>query len=277
MASPCELLIEVADRDTAERLTARVYAEALRIERKFSRYRNDNIVHAINQSAGKPLRLDAETALLMDFAAQCHALSDGLFDITSGVLRKTWRFDGGNRLPAAEDVAVLLPYLGWHKLSWRNPELILPAGMELDFGGIGKEYAVDRAFESLTAVCDVPFLINFGGDLRASGARRDGASWSVGVENPYTLGGTALAAIRISAGALATSGDSRRFLQVDGKRYSHILDPGSGWPVENAPRSVTVAAPTAIEAGMLATLGSLQGADAEVFLAAQAVSYWVLR
>jgi thiamine biosynthesis lipoprotein len=83
--------------------------------------------------------------------------------------------------------------------------------------------------------------------------------------------------IDLTVGALATSGDSRRFLLKDGKRYGHVLDPRSGWPVVGAPRSVTVAAATCTEAGMLATLALLQGTEAEAFLEAQAVQFWALR
>ncbi|MGF1643848.1 MAG: FAD:protein FMN transferase [Thiotrichales bacterium] len=277
MASPCEVLLEVAAAEVATRLTALVADEARRIERKFSRYRDDNIVHAINHSEGREIELDPETVQLLSFAAHCHEMSGGLFDITSGVLRKVWRFDGSDRIPNASEVANVHRHVGWNKLTWRAPWLTLPPGMELDFGGIGKEYAVDRAFARLARETSASFLINFGGDLRASGRRQSGEPWSVGVENPYAIDGNAVAAIRIAAGALATSGDSQRYLRAHGKRYSHILDPRTGWPVEDAPRSVTVAAPTAIEAGMLATMACLQGAGAEGFLTAQDVRHWVLR
>jgi FAD:protein FMN transferase len=102
-----------------------------RNEHKFSRYRDDNIVHRINHSAGVPLQVDEETAALLDFAAQCYELSDGRFDITSGILRQVWRFDGSNLLPTTEQVQSLLGHIGWSKLTWQRPWLTLPAGMEL--------------------------------------------------------------------------------------------------------------------------------------------------
>lgn len=275
MASTCEVHVAGGDRATAQRALEAAAAEALRIEQKFSRYRSDNIVHRINASAGEPVTVDEETARLLDYAAELHALSDGRFDITSGVLREVWRFDGSDRVPSRAAVRALLPRIGWQRVGWHAPTLTLPAGMQIDFGGIGKEYAVDRAAALVEPLSD-SCLLNFGGDLRALGPSLGGRPWHVGVE---AIGGGAGAAkhLELERGALATSGDSRRYLIKDGKRYSHILDPTTGWPVEGAPRSVTVAAPTCTHAGMLATLAMLRGRNAETFLSRQGVRFWCLR
>jgi thiamine biosynthesis lipoprotein len=119
-------------------------------------------------------------------------------------------------------------------------------------------------------------LLNFGGDLLALGPQGGGSPWRVGIES-VTAEATAAKHIELGVGALATSGDARRFLLKDGQRYGHILDAKTGWPVAGAPRSVTVAAATCTEAGMLATLALLQGAEAERFLDAQGVQFWTLR
>ena len=140
MGGPCEVLAEVAEEPTARKIVEAVAACAWRIEDKFSRYRGDNIVARINASAGAPVEVDEETANLLDFAALMHRLSDGLFDITSGVLRRAWTFDGGNRIPSRADIDALLPLVGWSKLTWERPVLTLRPGMQIDFGGIGKEY-----------------------------------------------------------------------------------------------------------------------------------------
>ena len=275
MASPCEVHVGDTDRAIAERVVALAAAEAQRIEAKFSRYRRGNIIDAINTAGGRPTVVDEETARLLDYATRLHELSDGMFDITSGVLRRAWRFDGSDRVPSAEAVAALLPIVGWDKVSWRAPELTLPPGMEIDLGGIGKEYAVDSA-AALVRPVSTQCLLNFGGDLLALGPQYGGAPWRVGVESVSDARAVARH-IELTVGALATSGDSRRFLLKDGKRYCHVLDPRSGWPVVGAPRSVTVAAATCSEAGMLATLALLQGADAEAFLEAQGAQFWALR
>ena len=167
MASPCEVLIETSSQKEAKRLGKITRDEALRIETEFSRYRDDNIVHRINHSEGVPVKVNAETANLLNFADQCFGLSDGLFDITSGVLGRVWQFDGSDNIPLERDVSKLLPLVGWSKVNWQAPHITLPVGMQIDFGGIGKEYAVDRVVNLLRAHTDVPFLVNFGGDLHA--------------------------------------------------------------------------------------------------------------
>lgn len=274
LGGPCEVLCE--DAESARFLGGLAAAEARRVESKFSRYRGDTIIRRINTAAGAPVTVDAETADLLDFAARCFEISDGLFDVTSGVLRRAWRFDGGDGVPAEAAVRDLLPLVGWAKVSWRRPLFAMPAGMEIDLGGIGKEYAVDRAAALVAEGGGAGCLISFGGDLRVTGPRRDGRPWDVAIEAPQREG-SAAAALQLAAGALATSGDSRRFLLKDGVRYGHILDPRTGWPVRDAPRSATVLADSCTEAGMLATLAMLKGEAAEDFLREQGARHWVMR
>jgi len=275
MASPCEVLIETADAATAARIGGIAAGEAARIERKFSRYRVDSVVTLLNESRGRPVAVDDETAALIAFAKHCHELSGGAFDVTSGVLRKLWRFDGTNRVPSAAEVEALRPLIGFGRLTWTPPRLTVPEGMEIDFGGIGKEYAVDRALALATQGFAGAVLVNFGGDLAANRAPATGP-WAVGVERPGTDREARLV-LDLKGGGLATSGDTRRFIERDGVRYGHILDVRTGWPVQGAPRSVTVAAGTCVEAGLLATLAMLEGAGAEEFLEGQGVTHWCLR
>jgi FAD:protein FMN transferase len=275
MASPCELLLEASDVHLAGQLGGIAAQEAWRIETKFSRYRPESIVTVINRSNGSAVAVDAETAALIDYAARCHSLSQGRFDITSGVLRRCWKFDGSDRVPQPAAVAALLPLIGFEKVLWQAPRIRLPAGMEIDFGGIGKEYAVDRVLALVAEQFAGAVLVNFGGDLATNRAPAAGA-WQVGVERPDTEGEARLL-LELRRGGLATSGDTHRFLLRDGVRYSHILDVRTGWPVPAVPRSVTVAAGSCVEAGILATFAMLQGSAAEAFLAEQGVHYWCLR
>jgi thiamine biosynthesis lipoprotein len=274
MASPCEVLIDNDDRRLAAELTTLIRAEALRIEYKFSRYRNDNIVHTINTSQGRPVAVDIECAQLLDFAQTLFELSDGLFDITSGVLREAWIFDGSARIPQQSRIDRLLTQVGWQHVRWAPPELTLRPDMQIDFGGIGKEYAVDRALQIAKTHTDAPVLINFGGDLAVSGPRSGDGAWQVGIESVAVPGTASNQILALKHGALATSGDVRRYLLKDGVRYGHILNPKTGWPIEHAPHSVTVAAATCTEAGMLSTLALLQGADCESFLRRENARYW---
>jgi thiamine biosynthesis lipoprotein len=274
MASPCELLMGASQLKVARELGERTAAEAWRIEQKFSRYRSDSVTAWIHAHRGAEVELDEETASLMNFAERCYHLSEGMFDITSGILRRAWTFDGSDRMPQPGVVEALLPFVGFDKLKWRPPSLELPIGMELDFGGIGKEYAVDRAYDLLAKISPGPFLVNFGGDLRANGPPPRGR-WQVGIEKPDRVADAKMI-LELERGALATSGDSRRFVLRDGVRYGHVLNPKTGWPVTHAPRSVTVAASSCTEAGLLSTLAMLQGPRAREFLSEQGVKYWVL-
>ena len=274
MASPCEVLLPATPDAAALEIGTLVAQEAWRIEKKFSRYRSDSVTAWIHANRNTRVEVDEETASLIDFAGRCFTLSGGLFDVTSGVLRHAWKFDGSDRVPESAAIERLMPFVGFDKLQWQSPGLILPGGMELDFGGFGKEYAVDRAYDLAAARRPTPFLINFGGDLRANRPPPRGP-WQIGIERPGTDREATLI-LQLEHGALATSGDSRRYLQKDGVRYGHILDPRTGWPVADSPRSVTVAASSCTEAGLLATLALLHGARAGEFLEEQAARYWLL-
>jgi thiamine biosynthesis lipoprotein len=276
MASPCEVLSEASDEATARALTRIVAAEAARIEAKFSRYVAGNIVDRVNNADGAAVEVDHETARLIDFADHVFRLSEGAFDITSGVLRKAWTFDGGSRVPEPDAVEMLLELVGWDTVVWKSPLLTLRPGMQIDLGGIGKEYAVDNAARLAAAHSDTSCLVNFGGDLLVTRPRRDGEPWKVGIE-ATDVAGSASRVVLLSRGGLATSGDTKRYVIHQGVRYGHVLDARTGWPVRDAARSVTVAAPTCTEAGMLATLAMLQGAGAEAFLEDQGARYWCSR
>ena len=275
MASPCEILVETSDALLARHITELACREARRIEAKYSRYRDDSVISVINSSAGAAVDIDNETYRLLSFADTCYQLSEGMFDITSGVLGKVWRFDGSDNLPLASEVQALLANIGWHKVVLTPQTVTLPAGMQIDAGGIGKEYAVDRVAALLSERApDVSVVVNFGGDIQVTCRRLNDKPWFIGIENPLKEEqGETL--VKIYQGGLATSGDARRFLLKDGKRFSHILNPKTGYPVDNPPRSVTVAAESCTQAGLLATLAMLQGKNAETFLSEQGMTHWV--
>jgi thiamine biosynthesis lipoprotein len=293
MASPCEVLLALPaeQAELARRMVRLAADEVWRIEKRYSRYRQDNLYAAMHALPDQSQSMDAETARLLNFADQAWHLSGGQFDLTSGLLRRAWTFDGSDRLPQPERVAALLPLIGWQKIDWVsdpvNPAgevgggwLTLPAGMELDFGGIGKEYAADRALGiCLKAIParwrNTGILINLGGDLACNGPRSNSEPWRVGVEPPQSEQ-TATLTLQLSRGGLATSGDSSRYLMRDGKRYSHLLNPLTGWPVENAPRSVTVAGPSCIQSGLVASLAMLKGQSARDFLVETGLPHWVV-
>jgi len=292
MASPCEVIVQTKDKALALKLGNIITKEVWRIEDKFSRYKQDSLCSLINNNAGKSIAIDNETFQLLTFADQCFQLSDGLFDITSGVLRKVWSFQGDNHknsiFPSSAKVSKNLLHVGWHKIHFDQQKVTLLKGMEIDFGGIGKEYAVDRSIILAKQLTDEPVLVNLGGDLAVSGPRHNNETWQVAIENPdvdsqvntdvnTNSNNCADMIVALKSGALATSGDAKRFLIKDGIRYGHILNAKTGWPIEKAPRSITVVAPQCIQAGILATLALLQGSDAEHFLTEQEIKFWSRR
>lgn len=272
MASPCQVMLYAVSEQAAQALAQPAIDEVLRIERRYSRYRADSVVGRINAASGSGawIELDAEAVSLFDYAAQLHALSEGLFDITSGVLRRAWDFRQP-RVPTRAELAPLLALVGWQRVERRPAQgaaaaaLRLPlAGMEVDLGGFGKEYAADRAAAVLLAQGVRHGYVNLGGDLRVLGPQQDGTPWRIGIQDPRDSART-IAAIDVASGALATSGDYERFFELDGRRYCHILDPRDGMPV-TAWRSVSVLAPLAVAAGSATTIAMLFGTRALPFL-----------
>lgn len=275
MASPCELLMAIDDEHTARQMLTIAYDEAKRIEHKFSRFIEGNVVWQLNHAQGKATSVDAETAHLLQFAQQCFQLSESAFDISACPLMALWRFDGNHRVPLQTDIDAALLKVGFDRIALTDKTVCMPADMSVDFGGIGKEYAVDRTAQILANRWpNQSVLVNFGGDIACPITKSDG--WQVGIENPNKLDNAA-ALLTIRQGALATSGTTRRYIEVDGKRYGHIINPQTGYPVEQAPLSVTVLAPNCVMAGMLATMSMLKGADAEDFLQQQGVDFKVFR
>lgn len=291
MASPCELLMETDSDSLALQLARAGCAEVTRIEHKFSRYNPASLCSRINSAGGRTVAIDDECHRLLEFAQTAYQLSAGAFDLTSGVLRRAWHFDGSDRLPTQAQIDALLPLVGWHWVQFEHEWMRMKPGMEIDFGGIGKEYAVSRVADICRRLApDTSVLINLGGDLQITRPRAGGAAWHVGIERILDDGPTgdhaapalhsmagavrSAATLMLKQGALATSGDAKRYLLKDGQRFGHILDPKTGWPATQAPASVTVAAPLCIQAGCLATLSLLQGGGAEDFLQRQKVQYW---
>jgi len=268
--------VQCKDKSEAEHLASLSFLETRRIEQKFSRYRDDNVVYAINHSNGALVEADEELARMLNYAEQCYQLSEGRFDITSGILRKAWKFDGSRVTPNLPLIKSLRKRVGWDKVNWNGTSLRLQANMEIDLGGIGKEYAVDLVAELLFRQSECSLMVNFGGDIRAITSESESSPWIVGIENPEHEK-SALGQIDLTNGGVATSGDARRFCLVDGVRLGHILNPRTGRPVANAPRSVTVLGDYCVEAGFLATLAMLHGAGAEKFLKEQDVKYHCIR
>jgi FAD:protein FMN transferase len=272
MTSGCEVVIAVESKKSAESTAEQAVTEISRIEKKYSRYLPESIVSRINAAAGAgSVECDEETLTLIRFADAFYRSSEGLFDITSGVLRRAWDFRNES-LPGPGAIESLIPLVCWESVVRESNTVFLPiSGMELDFGGFGKEYAADRAAEILQKQGVRHGYVNLGGDIRVVGPKPDRTPWVIGIQDPRNKKQT-IASIPLYSGALATSGDYERFFEKDDERYCHILNPRTGMPVSSW-RSVTVLAATTLLAGSRSTIAMLKEAGGLSYLAGTGMKY----
>jgi len=267
MGTPCEIQLFATSKKNAEKAAQLVINDVNRLEAKYSRYKSDSFLTKINTYAatGKEISVDEETAGLLNYAATCFQQSDGLFDVTSGKLRQAWRFDT-DQIPEQSTLNKLLEKIGWQRLDWAPPFLNFSvAGLEIDFGGIVKEYAVDRAATLCleSGVCNG--VINLGGDIKIIGPQADGSPWHIGIRHPRKKNAV-IKTLSLSQGALASSGDYERFICLNGTRYSHVLNPKTAWPVKYM-SSVSVVADFCVIAGSASTIAMLKEDEGPEWLA----------
>lgn len=276
MGSPCELQLYASNPTEAKRVADLAIADVARLESRYSRYRDDSFLSEINRAAagGGALTVDEETAGLLNYAETCTRESGGLFDITSGLLRRAWRFDLGT-LPEPGRIEALLDKVGWDRLNWRPPLLEFPvAGMEIDLGGVVKEYAADRVAALCREAGIAHGMVNLGGDIRIIGPHPDGGPWRIGIRHPRRKG-ELIRTLSLWNGAVASSGDYERCLVVDGVRYGHVLNPRTGWPVKHL-ASVTVVGDFCVVAGSASTIALLKEKEGPAWLAGLGVPhFWV--
>ena len=241
----------------------RTLLEAL--EARYSRYRAESIVSVINQRAGSGIftEVDPETQALLDLAGRLWGASGGLFDITSGPLRQAWDFRAGGGADPAQ-IELTLPLVGWEQIKWRGSSIYLPTpGVEIDLGGLAKEYAVDSAISLMRNLKVTSAMIELAGDVATIGDSNN-TPWRVGIQDPEGTG--SLCAVQLSNAAIATSGNYARRIDFEEKQYGHLLNPKTGWPVEG-PTSVSVLDSHCLTAGAVATVACLHSEkDARAWL-----------
>lgn len=276
MGTPCDIQLFAETDAIARDATDAAIADVQRLEGLYSRYRETSFLSEINRAAavGGSIEVDEETACLLDYAVTCYEQSDGLFDITSGILRQAWTFHD-NKLPEQALIDSLLARVGWHKVSWQRPRLSFSVqGMEIDFGGVVKEYAVDRAATLCYTQGIRHGVINLGGDIKVIGPRADGSPWRVGIRHPRNKDAI-LDTLSLFQGALASSGDYERCLLVNGRRYGHVLNPKTGWPVRHL-AAVSVIGDFCVVAGSASTIAMLKESEGEQWLNDLGLPYlWV--
>lgn len=253
MGSDCEFQLCFGGGSDSQFIFKCLQDELERLESKYSKFRKDSLLSQIN--LGKEVNIDNETISLLEHAFNCFEQSEGLFDVTAGRLNSLWDFKK-KKVPSQEEISYALSVTDFSKVSWNNGILSMPAGMNIDFGGIVKEYAADT-LAVLAKKFGVQYgLINLGGDIAIVGNKPDGIAWKVGITDPRGTE-TEIASIDIYSGGLATSGDYKRYFIYEGKRYSHILNPKTGFPCAGL-RAVSVAANLCTVAGSIATIAMLK-------------------
>ena len=262
MGGPARLVINATpgQRLDLDNVARRVHTLLGSLEARYSRYRVDSIVSVINQRAGSGVytELDPETQALFDLAGRLWDVSEGLFDITSGPLRQAWDFRAeGCADPTRIESALSL--VGWEHIEWRESGLRLPTpGMEIDLGGIAKEYAADGAISLMRNLKVTSALIELAGDVATIGDNEDATPWRVGIQDPEGSG--SLCTLQLSNAAIATSGNYARVINYQRRRYGHLLNPKTGWPVEG-PSSVSVLDSHCLTAGAVATVACLHSEE----------------
>jgi thiamine biosynthesis lipoprotein len=261
MGTVCKVDFELSSRARAETFKDEVLGWLDRFEKRFSRFVPDSLISRLNRAAGQEwTEIDDEAASLFALCDWFHWSTRGIFDPTSLPLVALWDYHVHPPvLPSDEQVRRAQAKIGWTKFRREGKRARLSeVGMGLDVGGIGKEYAVDRVMEMAARHGIANGLVDFGHDLRVRGEPPEGGPWRIGLEDPHDparcWGGVA-----VRDRAVASSGDYFRNFEIGGKRYGHILDPRTGFPVHNGCRSVAVIAPTCTEAGLLSTTAFILG------------------
>lgn len=259
---------EIAHRifgEHAQEAAASVQAELARLEQRLSRFISDSEIGRLNRSAGKdPVAISGETYEALCRAIRFAEISQGLFDISVGPLVSLWNYKHASDVPEEAEIRRILPLVDFHDLvldpgaktaKLRQPE------QSIDLGGMGKGYASDRCIDILRELGVVSAFINIGGNVSALGNKPDGSPWRVGIRHPRQEG-RLLGAVEATDKAVVTSGDYERyFVDREGKRRHHILNPATGYPAESGLVSVTVIADHAMTADALSTAIFVAGMD----------------
>jgi FAD:protein FMN transferase len=230
-------------------------------EAKYSRFKADSLVSRINAAAGREwVEIDAEMEALLKLCDTLHLMTQAVLDPTALPLIRLWNYKAEQpRVPAKEEIAQARALVGWKKVQRANGKIFLPEpGMALDFGGFGKEYAVDFVAQIAINHGLPCALVDFGHDLRAIGVPPGRPAWHIGLEDPQKPGTSAGSVALVDKG-IASSGDYIRCFTIEGKRYGHIIDPRTGWPVANGCTQATVIASSCLQAGVLSTTAFVLG------------------
>lgn len=264
MSSRFEITVISKDKSQGDKDIDLAVEEISRIERLISSWDPQSQTSEVNRNAGiKPVVVDQELFDLIKRSIKISALTDGAFDISYASMDRIWKFDGSMTvMPSEEAIAASVSKVGYKNiiLDETNHSVFLKLeGMKIGFGAIGKGYAADKAKEKLIAAGVSSGIINASGDMNTWGKQINGDKWQVAITNPLDKN-KVFALLPIMDGAVVTSGNYEKFVNFNNKRYSHIIDPRTGYPSSDI-ISATVFAPRAELADALATSVFVMGIE----------------
>ena len=243
------------------------------VDRRMSNWRADSEISQFNAMRdGSVITMSPELAEVMNAAVQVNAASEGRFDTSMGPLIELWGFGapGTPSMPSANEIAARKSLSG-HENSLRIEADTMGKtrnDVQIYLAGIGKGYGADHVGRALETLGLVDYMVEIGGDLVAKGRNPDGVPWQIGIESPNPADRGVVSVVGLSDMGLATSGDYRNYFEVDGKRYSHLIDPSTGYPVEHATTSATVLAENAMLADAWSTAMLILGRERGLEVAA---------
>lgn len=226
--------------DNAGEALEKAEKEIHTLESEWSVTDENSEIYAVNHSNGNVVTLSEDTAGVVSFALEMAKETDGALEPTIYPVLTAWGFTTDeNRIPGNEEIQSLLSRVGYEKVELNGQKIHLPEGMELDLGAVGKGYAGDLTAEIVKESGVTSALLNIGGNVQTVGSRPDGNDWRLAIRSPY--GDGEVGVLEVSDCAVVTSGNYERyFTGEDGKRYGHIIDPKTGYPVDNGLASVTI-------------------------------------
>ena len=269
MGSRFDITVVAANEEIGYINIDEAVAEITRIEKLISSWDPESETSLINKNAGiQPVKVSIELFKLIERTKQISEITDGAFDISYSSMDDIWKFDGSmTYMPTKEAIENSIAKVGYEKIILNNEDhsvFLSQKGMKISFGAIGKGYAADKAKELLVSKQVIAGIINASGDLTTWGTKASGEKWLIGIANPLSKD-KIFSWLPIVESSVATSGNYEKFIIFDGKKYTHIIDPRTGYPSQGV-NSVSVFAKSAELCDALATAVFIMGKEAGLSL-----------
>ncbi len=270
MGNQFELSVVAGNAHWADSVIQAGINEIRRIEQLLTTFRDDSETNLINKCAGiVPVKVSRETFDLIERAQRISGVTQGAFDLSYGsVDKRLWNFDTtATTLPDKQTALKMVRLINYRNIVLNKEYctvFLKEKGMRIGFGGIGKGYAAEKAKEVMKKMGATSGVVNASGDLTTWGYQPNGKPWTIGIVNPNAAN-TVLSYMTVTDMAVATSGNYEKYIMIDGKKYSHTINPKTGLPVTGI-KSVTIIAPNAEIADAMATPVTIMGIEAGLFM-----------